>query len=223
MAVSAEHDFFITGGTVPRDAACYIPRQADIDLLEGLRQGQFCYVLTARQMGKSSLMVRTATKLRQEGVTCIILDLTAVGQNLDAERWYGGLLSQLGQQVNLEDELDDAWLAPSSLGPLQRWMKCLNEVVLKGRSGKLVIFVDEIDAVRSLPFSADEFFAGIRECYNRRTEDPDFHRLAFCLLGVATPADLIRDSRTTPFNIGKRIELTDFTQKEAQPLSMGLT
>ena len=96
-------------------------------------------------------------------------------------------------------------------------------MVLKGRPGKLVIFIDEIDAVRSLPFSADEFFAGIRECYNRRTEDPDFHRLAFCLLGVATPADLIRDSRTTPFNIGKRIELTDFTEAEAAPLAVGFT
>jgi hypothetical protein len=42
------------------------------------------------------------------------------------------------------------------------------------------------------------------------------------LLGVATPADLIQDSRTTPFNIGKRIELTDFTEEEAVPLARGL-
>jgi hypothetical protein len=40
-----------------------------------------------------------------------------------------------------------------------------------------VIFIDEIDTVRSLPFSTDEFFAGIRECYNRRTEDPAFEQL----------------------------------------------
>ena len=65
-----------------------------------------------------------------------------------------------------------------------------------------MIFVDEIDAVRSLPFSTDEFFAAIRECYNRRTEDAELSRLTFCLLGVATPSDLIRDTRTTPFNVG---------------------
>ena len=62
----------------------------------------------------------------------------------------------------------------------------------------MVIFIDEIDAVRSLPFSTDEFFAAIRECYNRRTEDPEFERLTFCLLGVATPSDLIRDTRHHP-------------------------
>src|SRR5262249_16914875 len=86
----------------------------------------------------------------------------------------------------------------------------------------LVIFIDEIDAVRSLPFSTDEFLAGIRECYNRRTEHPLFQRLTFCLLGVATPSDLIRDTRITPFNIGKRIELADFTAEEAAPLAAGL-
>jgi hypothetical protein len=76
--------------------------------------------------------------------------------------------------------------------------------------------------VRILPFSTDEFFAGIRECYNRRTQGPEFERLTFCLLGVASPSDLIRDTRTTPFNIGRRIELTDFTQAEAALLAAGL-
>jgi AAA-like domain len=76
MTAIPSSNFYITGGTVPRDGACYVARQADTELLEGLRHGQFCYVLTARQMGKSSLMVRTAMKLRQEGVTCVILDLT---------------------------------------------------------------------------------------------------------------------------------------------------
>src|SRR5262249_48281283 len=76
--------------------------------------------------------------------------------------------------------------------------------------------------VRSLPFSTDEFFAAIRECYNRRTQDAAFQRLTFCLLGVASPSDLIRDTRMTPFNIGRRIELTDFSEAEADLLRIGL-
>ena len=214
--------FYVVGGTVQRDAPCYVERKADGDLYDGLKQGNFCYVLTSRQMGKSSLMVRTAARLREEGVGVALLDLTAIGQNVTAEQWYDGLLAQVAQQLELEDELEDFWAAQPKLGPLQRWMQSLRQVVLPRYLNRLVIFIDEIDAVRSLPFSTDEFFAGIREFFNRRTEDPALNRLAFCLLGVASPSDLIRDSRTTPFNIGQRIELTDFTETEAAPLAHGL-
>src|SRR5215813_6458403 len=220
--IATEHGFYVTGGTLRRDAPSYVERQADRTLYEGLLQGQFCYVLTSRQMGKSSLMVRTAARLREDGVGVAILDLTAIGQNLNAEQWYDGLLGRIGRHLQLEDEIEEFWLNHPRLSPLQRWMSAITEVVLPHYAGRLVIFVDEIDAVRSLAFSTDEFFAGIREFYNRRTEEPELERLTFCLLGVATPSDLIRDTRTTPFNIGQRIELNDFTEAEAASLARGL-
>ncbi len=141
---------------------------------------------------EANFMVRTAVRLREDGGAVAVLDLTAIGQNLTAEYWYSGLLGRIGEQLDIEDELDNFWLAHERLGLLQRWMMAIREVVLKKFSGRVVIFIDEIDAVRSLPFSTDEFFAGIREFYNRRTEEPQLERLTFCLLGVATPSDLIR-------------------------------
>ena len=215
-------DFYVTGGTLRPDAPSYIERRADKELCEGLMRGEFCYVLTSRQMGKSSLMVRTVKRLREDGVAVAVLDLTAIGQNLTIEQWYDGLISRLGQQLSLEDELLEFWQKHPEWGPLQRWTTALEDVVLERLSCKVVIFVDEIDIVRSLPFSTDEFFAGIRECYNRRARELAFSRLAFGLLGVATPNDLIRDTRMTPFNIGRRVELNDFTPQEAAPLAGGL-
>src|SRR5207248_8028846 len=186
-------------------------------------------------------------RLRQEGARVVVLDLTAVGRNISAVQWYSGLLVTLGRQLDCEDELVAFWRAHRDLGPLQRFMLAVENVVLGGSVGerwarragapakgrkregneetehRLVIFLDEIDAVRSLPFSTDELFAAIRECYNRRAREPAFERLTFCLMGVASPSDLVRDPRLTPFNIGRRIELTDFTEAEAAPLALGLS
>src|SRR4029077_11039895 len=217
-------DFFVTGGALQADAGSYVPRAADRELLEALERGEFCYVLTSRQMGKSSLMIRTAVALRDQGSAVVILDLTAIGQNLDVEQWYFSMLCHVGDKLNLEKEMEAYWDANERRAPLHRFMGALREVYLEHKRKPLVIFVDEIDAVRSLrQFSADEFFAGIRECYNRRPEDPKLQRLTFCLLGVATPSDLIRDDRITPFNIGHAIELRDFTRAEANVLAGGLS
>jgi WD40 repeat protein len=221
--VQVDSPFYVTGGTLSRDALCYVTRQADRKLYDVLRNGRFSYVLTARQMGKSSLMIRTGSRLRDEGVGVVVLDLTAIGMNLTAEQWYGGLLTQMAQQLNLEDELEEFWDSQPILGPLQRWLQAVRHVVLQRYPGRVVVFIDEIDAVRSLPFSTDEFFAALREFYNRRTEDAELERLSFCLLGVAAPSDLIRDTRMTPFNIGQRIELHDFTEAEAQVLAFGIS
>jgi hypothetical protein len=82
----------------------------------------------------------------------------------------------------------------------------------------------------SLSFSMDDLFAMIRAHYNMRVDRPDFQRLTFVLLGVATPSDLIQDKSRTPFNIGRarcfadtaRVALGGFRLEEAQPLEAGL-
>ena len=213
--------FFVTGGALSSEAPSYIPRRADRELVDALRAGEFCYVLTARQMGKSSLMVRTVSQLRAQGVDAAVVDLTAIGLQVTAEQWYRGLLTELGEQLNLEGELNSSWHEHADLAPMQRWLRALRDLVRSGRTRPIVVFIDEIDAVRSLPFRTDDFFAGIREIYNRRAREPVL-QLTFCLLGVASPTDLIADPTLTPFNVGRRIELTDFTEAEAAPLAQGL-
>jgi len=214
---------FVTGGTLRPDSPSYIERDADRLLLKALAAGEFCYVLDSRQKGKSSLMARAIERLREEGVACAKLDLQRFGTNLDAERWYAGLLTGLGRDQAQTRLLLEHWSTSQGLGPLQRFVGAIESIILPSlEGGRIVVFVDEIDFVRSLSFSTDEFFAGIREMYNRRANEPVFNQITFCLLGVATPSDLIQDVRITPFNIGRRIELTDFTLAEAEPLAQGL-
>ncbi|MBT6805150.1 MAG: hypothetical protein HOA47_09275, partial [Verrucomicrobia bacterium] len=102
--------FFTTGGTLHHNSPSYVERESDKQLFDLLSQGEFCYVLTARQMGKSSSMVRAAMRLKEVGIDSLILDLTAIGQNLNIEQWYDGLLVKIGQTMHLEDELEDYWM-----------------------------------------------------------------------------------------------------------------
>lgn len=232
--MSAESSFWVTGGTVCHNARCYVERRADAELYERLLSGEFCYVLTARQLGKSSLMVRAAVRLRAAGARVALLDLGVLGSTVTPEQWYLGLLLLLGEQLGMRQELRRHWQENVLRGPLQRWITAVREVALPGRhsagpdepaepeNAPLVIFVDEVDTVLGLSFSVEEFFGVIRECYNSRAHDSRLRRLTFCLLGVARPSDLIRTARITPFDIGHRIELEDFSEQDAAPLAVGL-
>ena len=212
---------YTVGGTVQAGGGIYVPRHADNELLELCRQSIFTYILTSRQMGKSSLMVRTAERLADEDIQSVVIDLSQLGVKLTAEQWYLGLLSIIEEALMLDTDVLEWWQSRNHLGFTQRLTKFFQEVVLVEVTSPVVIFVDEIDTTLSLDFT-DDFFAAIRYLYVARAQDSNLERLSFVLIGVATPGDLIRDPKRTPFNIGKRLDVTDFSFEEAMPLAEGL-
>lgn len=212
---------YTVGGTVQANQrGLYIPRHADQELLHLCRQSEFAYVLTPRQMGKSSLMIRTAEQLIDEGSRAVIIDLALIGVQLSVEQWYQGLIMPIADQLMLDVSVNDWWQAHSNLGVTQRLTRFFQQVVLSEVQSPIVIFVDEIDTTLSLDFT-DDFFAAIRSLYVARATQPSLRRLSFVLIGVAMPGDLIRDPKRTPFNIGQRVDLTDSPQ-EALPFAAGL-
>ena len=215
-------DEYVVGGTVQAGDGVYIEREADQELLVLCRTRAFVYILSTRQVGKSSLIINVAKTLVAEGIAPVIIDLQESGvHELTADTWYIGFLTEVSDQLELDVDVENWWGERNNLPHGKRFTTFFKEILLAQVKKPVVVFVDEIDTTRSLTF-ADDFYTAIRSIYNSRAIVPEFQRLSFVLVGAAAPTDLIRDTKRTPFNIGQRVELTDFTFDETLPLATRL-
>ena len=219
---SSPTQFYYPNGTIPDDNPSYLKRKADDEIFDLLSSGAYCHVLTTRQVGKSSLIRRTSVRLEEAGVRVVELDLTGIGNTQTKSQWYAGMMLAVSDQLGIRDELMEFLSFPNSAGLLQWWLSFLKSVVFKCVPGSIVIFIDEIEFIKTLDWEAGEFFSGIRYCSNVRSSDKDFAKLSFCLVGSSTPDTLVANPEITPFNTSLPIHLDDFTFSETLPLAAGL-
>lgn len=202
------------GGTLIPSWHVYITRPEDDELFQSLLNQEFCNVLTSRQMGKSSLMMATAKRLREAGVQVATLDLGGEIGNADKQELaWRTLIDKIADELDIDDFDPDAWWDAQPEGTNNRkLLRFFRDVVGKAIPGPVVIFFDEIDSTLRLPYS-DDFFTALRTIYNERASEEVYARLTFCVVGVATPNELVKDQRTTAYNVGKTIALRDFDEE----------
>ncbi|MBD2447892.1 AAA-like domain-containing protein [Nostoc sp. FACHB-152] len=219
----------IEAGTLPLNAPTYVERKAD----EKLRQfacstqtiNRVCYILAARQMGKSSLMVRMTKHLANCGAVGVKIYLQQLG-NVESEKalWFN-LLRLICQQVvlregNLVSNLDAFWDKNPGIQPTVQFEEFLiQEVLSKIDKKKLIIFIDEIQTLTD--WNLQNSFIGFLKNLSENRDQVPLQRLNFVLIGVAKPSDLIT-SNSYSFNLGDYIELGGLLKKDCQPLLQGL-
>lgn len=192
----------------------YVERQADVQLRSIIKEMQRPgYVLVARQMGKTNLLFNAKRTLENKDRLFVYVDLS----NLYTEErdCYRNVINNVIEpNINLfetiEEEIEK--IRSKNLPPHNEYSRSLR-TILNFFKGDLIIILDEIDALKSVDYS-DNIFAQIRSNYFSRTNFPVFERLTYVLSGVIEPTELIKDRNKSPFNIGDKIYLDDFTKDE---------
>jgi tetratricopeptide (TPR) repeat protein len=220
MNETSPETYFVDGGTLRANTPSYVKRPADDELFEALLNREYCYILTPRQMGKSSLMIRTSQRLKDRNIQSAVVDIQGIGTNRIRE-WYTSLFSRIQRSLKLSVDADEWMTKKSNVGFGQMFSDFIQDVVLTEIAEPVVIFLDEVDWMIKVDFR-DDFFASIRSMYNARAQYPEFNRVSFVLLGVASPADLISEPSRTPFNIGHAISLQELSLEDSTPLQNGL-
>ncbi len=214
-----DQSFYYTEGAIPFDARCYVERPADLQLRQLIARGELGYVLTASQMGKTSLIFRAQAELDRQGIPNAYIDLHRFGAGRDVtlERWCRSFLRALARELNLDVEVTAWWEANNVFTPIDSLLTFIREVVYKQTNGRGVIFIDEIGTALSLSFG-DAFLGGLRSLY----QYGGGRQPAMVLIGMIPPDRLIRDRETARFNVGAQIPLGLLDFADAEVLLEGL-
>jgi WD40 repeat protein len=218
------HPGFSSGRTVKAWELQYIQRPADAELLDHCRNGRPAYILHSPQMGKSSLIARTAEKLTANSHHAVLIDLSQFSLPPREEEWFRNIVRILDDSLDLSTDAMSWWGKPSvfALPPYIRLTKLITEVILPEITAPLVLFIDEIERTVALPFR-DHFFEWLTTLYESRETNSILYRLSFVVCGVATPSQLIPEGGPLLFQWSHRVVLSDFTLQEALPLAEGLS
>lgn len=209
------------GGAVPLGSEFYIRRPADKDLREAiLRRDGIILIQGARQIGKTSLLARGLQLARERGAKVALCDFQKFNSDnlLNINTFYIALAESLSDQLELQSSLADQWEDRRSANV--NFERFLRREVLGVLNAPFVWGLDEVDRLFTCQY-ASEVFGLFRSWHNERALDPAGLWAGFTLaLTYATEAHLfITDMNQSPFNVGTRLVLEDFSKEQIAELN----
>jgi hypothetical protein len=206
------------GGAMALESKFYIQRPTDraFEAAVGHRES-LVLIKGARQMGKTSLLARGLQQARQASARVVLTDL----QKLQTAHFASLGTCYLALAEMIADQLDIAMperalFEENANRAFERfWSHALE------RSPQPVLWaIDEFDRLFPLPFGG-EVCGLLRSWHNARALDPvlPWGRLTIAI-AYATEAQLfISDLSQSPFNVGTRLALEDFSLAEMAELN----
>ena len=209
------------GGAVPLDSQFYVVRSTDKEFDAAMaRQDSIILIKGARQMGKTSLLARGLRSARKAGLKIVLTDFQKLSRShlSSPKALFLALGETIADQLDLDTYPADTW--DDRRGPNTNFERYLRRYVLKDKG--VVWAMDEVDRL----FGSDCGFSGevfglFRSWHNERSLDPDGPwNLLTLAIAYATEAHLfISDMNQSPFNVGTRITLQEFTFEQVLDLN----
>jgi len=201
-------------GTLRLDDPFYIERPGDAVVARlATKIGDTLVIKGARQVGKSSLLVRFIAACRQAGKRTAFVDFQGMSDMHLAD--YAGFLRRVA--CALLHRLD---LPADPLPPIESGLDVTDLVetqILDRVEGPVVFAFDEVDRLLGRPWQRD-FFGMLRSWHNRRWEDA-WSKLDLALVIATEPYLLVDSADQSPFNVGEIVPLGPFSPRAVEELN----
>lgn len=210
------------GGAMKPGSPFYIKRETDYEFDDAIASSEtmIVHVKAPPQTGKSSLMYRGLASAREGGTQTVVTDLQKLGDG-DMETvftFYLAIALSIAQKLSRKPPTLEALSAGTSPG-LSFEDYLLSEILAKANT-PFVWAIDGVERLFSAPYG-DEVLGLLRSWHNMRADDPDgpWGRLTLVIASSTEPHLYVKNLNQSPFNVGKRIRLADFSIEQVSELN----
>ncbi len=207
-------------GPVPLDSPFYIPRPPVEELVyeEISKPGALIRIKGAKEMGKSSLMLRIVDYAKNLGYQIVAIDF----QQFDADclnnldRFLRSFCLQVTKQLNLEPNFDEYW--DEDIGGKISCSLYFRWHILENLSVPLVLVLNEVNELFEYPQLTQDFLPLLRSWYEEAKQVIAWRSLRLIVV-YTTEVYVPLKITQSPFNIGLPVQLGDFTAEQVEELA----
>lgn len=206
-------------GVLPLSSSLYMERKSDEAFHAALAQRPMIVLVKgARQIGKTSLLVRGVEQVRKQNVKLVYVDLQSIGRDSmkTQKDLFFALARIFSRELKLDVTMDDMY--DERDGPNKNFENFLFRYALKS---PVIWFMDEVDRLFDFDYYTD-VFSLMRSWHNRRPVHSELYNLTLVLSYATETHLLIEDVYQSPFNIGTKIELEDYSPEQVSELNFRL-
>lgn len=207
-------------GSVPLDSPVYLERSSVKEQIyrEIRKPGALIRIKAPREMGKTSLLLRTLDYADRLGYRTVSLNLEQTDQEIlsDPNRFLRWFCANVTRQLELEPKLDDYW--DEEIGGKVSCSLYFRNYLLEKLDTPLVLALDEVNQVFEHPQVAKDFLPLLRFWYEEAKRQPIWQKLRLIVVH-STEIYVPLQMNQSPFNVGLPIQLNTFSQEEVQQLA----